>query len=74
MPHLAWSMSAFSICRQNLPPSPSTMHAYDTPWNHNAFRNVHNLPFFRPALICKQVSTVGQLLEDDALLASLAST
>ena len=75
MPYLAWSMRAFSILRQNLPLPPPTMLAYDTPLCHHvAFRNESKLTYFCPALIRKQVLTVGQLLEDDSLLSHLAPT
>ena len=47
--------------------------AYDTPlWHNVAFRNDQRLSYFRPALIQTHVFTVGQLLEDDAILAFLA--
>ena len=75
MPFLEWSMHSFSILSQSLPLPPLAMLAYDTPlWHNVAFRNEQQLTSFCPALIRKQVVTVGQLLEDDTLLTHLAPT
>ena len=44
MQHLAWSMRAFLILRQNLPHPPPTILVYITPlWHHVASRNKNRL-------------------------------
>ena len=52
MPYLAWSARSFSLLKQDIPQSPPTMLAYDTPlWHHHAFRNEHRQTYFCPQLI-----------------------